>query len=249
MSDLEMPKTYTEAMAALQARLPAVKKARVAKVKTKSGDDYTYKYANLSAVSEQVLPLLADLGLSWVTMPRLNEAGTFVLYYRLRHVCGDGDEGEWPIQSAGTMQSVGSAITYARRYALCAVTGLAPEDDDDDAGRASQQDAEQAKSRGRTQRRATQPSDGQITPTQQKKIGELFTALNTVDRARRLAVAGKVAGRAVSSGGELTADEAKKLIDTLAPMVKAGEDGPLLLADLMREDAAQPSTPEAGEAP
>lgn len=248
MSAPETPKTYAEAMAALQARLPRVKKAKTAKVEMKGGGTYSYKYANLSNISEQVLPLLAELGLSWVTMPRLNEAGTFVLYYRMRHIHEDGDEGEWPIQSAGTMQSIGSAITYARRYALCAVTGLAPEDDDDDAARASQQESDQAKTRGRTQRRSNEPvEDGRITAAQQKKIGELFTALHTIDKARRLAVAGKVAGRPVSSGAELTTDEAKVLINTLAPMVKAGDDGPLMLADLMREDDAAPEQP-AGEA-
>jgi hypothetical protein len=237
VSTTETPKTYDEAIVALQARLPKVQKARTAKVEMKGGGTYTYKYANLSNISDQMLPLLAGLGLSWQTMPRLNAAGTFVLYYRLWHVSDSGVEGEWPITHSGTMQSVGSAITYARRYALCAVTGLAPEDDDDDAAKASQQEAEQAKGRGRTQRRSTQPTeDGRITAAQQKKLGELFTALGTTDKARRLAIAGRVVKKELTASTEMTEVEAKTLIDTLAPMVKAGEDGPLLLADLMRQD-------------
>jgi hypothetical protein len=236
------PTSYNEAVAALQAKLPKVSKARTAKVETTKGS-YTYKYANLSAISEQILPLLAELGLSWVTLPRLNAAGSFVLYYRLRHVSGDGDEGEFPITSSGTMQSVGSAITYARRYCLCSITGLAPEDDDDDAARAeTTQETQQQKARGRAQRRTAQPeqptSDGPalITTAQAKRMVDLFTALGTADKARRLAVAGKVTGRALTTSTEMTQVEAKALIDTLAPMVKAGEDGPLMLADLMRED-------------
>lgn len=237
------PKTYQEAIVALQARLPKVKKARVAKVETKSGPGYSYKYANLSNVSDKLLPLLAELGLSWQTLPRLNDAGTFVLFYRLWHTSGDGDEGEWPIVHSGTMQSVGSAITYARRYALQSVTGLAPEDDDDDAARAeSTQETQQQKGRARVQRRNGQPeqpaSDGPplITGPQQKRMVDLFTALGTADKARRLAIAGKVTGRALTTSTEMTQVEAKALIDALSPMVKAGEDGPLLLADLMRED-------------
>jgi ERF superfamily len=237
------PTTYNEALAALQAKLPKVNKARTAKVEMKGGGTYTYKYANLSAISEQVLPLLAELGLSWVTLPRLNAAGSFVLYYRLRHVSGGEDEGEFPITSSGTMQSVGSAITYARRYCLCSVTGLAPEDDDDDAARAeTTQETQQQKNRARVQRRTGQPgqpaSDGPslITVAQQKRMVDLFTTLGTADKARRLAIASKVVGRKLATSTEMTEAEAKTLIDALAPMAKAGDDGPLLLADLMRED-------------
>jgi hypothetical protein len=57
----------------------------------------------------------------------------FVLAYKLLHVSGESVAGEYPLPTGGTPQALGSAITYGRRYALCAVTGLAPEDDDDDA--------------------------------------------------------------------------------------------------------------------
>ena len=44
---------------------------------------------------------------------------------------GDAITGTWPLGS-GTQQQLGAAVTYARRYCLCAVTGIAPDEDDDD---------------------------------------------------------------------------------------------------------------------
>ena len=60
-----------------------------------------------------------------------------VLAYVLRHTSGGEDGGEYPLPSANTpAQQMGSAITYARRYCLLAVTGVAPEDEDDDGASA-----------------------------------------------------------------------------------------------------------------
>src|SRR5690606_31859835 len=78
-----------------------------------------------------VLPLLGKHGLSFSARPTLDEAGRFVLAYSLRHESGDSEDGAYPLPTTGTPQQVGSAITYARRYALCAVTGVAADEDDD----------------------------------------------------------------------------------------------------------------------
>ena len=132
--------TLAAALAAFQAELPPVGKAETAEVEgtTKSGKPFKYKYsyADLAAVSKVVLPLLGQHGLAWITKPTLREDGKFVLAYKLAHVSGDEEAGEYPL-SGGTAQEIGSAITYARRYALCSVTGVAPESDDDDGSAAN----------------------------------------------------------------------------------------------------------------
>lgn len=139
MSD--RPTTLAAALAQLQADLPDVGKGNTAEVQgtTKGGQPfkYKYKYADLADVSKAILPKLGPLGLSWITRPTITEAGKFVLAYELLHVSGDSRTGEYPLQ-LGTPQEMGSAITYARRYALCSVTGVAPESDDDDGAHASQ---------------------------------------------------------------------------------------------------------------
>jgi hypothetical protein len=125
--------SLAEALAAFQAKLPAVVKSETAKVKTKDGGSYSYSYAGLGQISSIVLPLLGSVGLSFSARPTLNAEGKFVLAYRLLHSSGDESAGEYPLPQSASAQEHGSAITYARRYALCSVVGVAPDEDDDGA--------------------------------------------------------------------------------------------------------------------
>lgn len=116
------PGSLAAALVQLQAALPRI-------VKDTPGQ--YGKYANLASIHALVLPLLAPLGLYWVCMPTLNADGQFVLAYCLSHVDqGSPLTGEYPL-GTGTAQQLGSAITYARRYTLCAVLGLVADEDDD----------------------------------------------------------------------------------------------------------------------
>ena len=125
----EPPGGLHAALAALQATLPRI------------GKDATGqygKYADLADVSAAVLPLLGRHGLSFACTPTLTEDGAFVLDYALRHVSGETLGGRYPLPDMKVgPQQLGSAITYARRYCLCAVTGAAPDSDDDDGQAAS----------------------------------------------------------------------------------------------------------------
>jgi hypothetical protein len=116
------------ALAKFQAELPPIAKGETADAGT-----YTYAYADLTAVSAAVLPLLGSHGLAFTAWPNLNADGKFGLAYHLVHESGERWDGFYPLPSAGSPQQIGSAITYARRYCLCAVTGAAPGGDDTDA--------------------------------------------------------------------------------------------------------------------
>lgn len=120
--------SLVSALAAFQAELP-----QVAKTSTAAAGKFTYDYADLADVSAAVLPVLGRNGLAWSAVPTLTENG-FALLFALRHEAGDAIEGVYPLPPA-TMapQQLGAAITYARRYALCAVTGVAPGGEDSDA--------------------------------------------------------------------------------------------------------------------
>ena len=85
-------------------------------------------------MSAALLPVMAALGLSFIARPTMIY-GQFMLAYELLHVSGDQITGDYPLPDPSRLgpQDLGKAITYARRYALCAVTGLAPGGDDDDA--------------------------------------------------------------------------------------------------------------------
>ena len=125
------PSALAGALAAFQAELPAISKSETANVVTAKGK-YSYTYASLGDISRVVLPMLGRHGLSWLTKPEFNSAGRFVLTYKLLHASGEVETGEYPL-TGNTPQEIGSSITYARRYTLCSVTGVAPDDDDDGA--------------------------------------------------------------------------------------------------------------------
>jgi hypothetical protein len=143
------------ALAQLQTHLPQIKKVSTGKIEgtTKAGKEfsYAYKYADLADISEALLPLLGEVGLSFIAKPTFVD-GRFVLAYSLLHESGEREDGEYPL-TGSTPQQIGSAITYGRRYCLCAVTGVAPEDDDD-AARAVGAQAEEGASELRDARDA-----------------------------------------------------------------------------------------------
>lgn len=122
-------KNLAEALAAFQAQLPAVAKGATGQVQGRRN----YRYADLADVSAVVMPRLAAHGLAFISKPSFNEHGKFVLSFSLLHVSGEREDGQFEL-GTGNMQQLGSAITYARRYALCAVTGVVPDEDDDGHG-------------------------------------------------------------------------------------------------------------------
>lgn len=134
-SDTTATPELNKALAAVQANLPPVAKGETAEVKNKDTGKkmYEYQYAGLDAVSEAILPLLGKNGLAFTAWPTLDDGGRFVLHYALVHESGEERTGVYPLPSQGNPQVVGGAITYARRYALCAATGIAPGGDDNDA--------------------------------------------------------------------------------------------------------------------
>lgn len=212
------------ALAELQTQLPAITKDLTAKVQSeRTGKSYSYTYADLAQVSREVLPILGKLGLSFTSRPTLREDGRFVLAYKLLHTSGESEAGEYPLPEKGTPQEIGGAISYARRYCLCAVTGVAPEDDDNDA-----QLAERAAKR---QERKQSVVKGGITSQHQVKMAQLFRKVGLTDRGEKLNYAIEVVKHPLGSATEMTADEADQVIAKLESW------------------AAQSEPPEGGETP
>lgn len=98
--------------------------------KDSSNPFFKSKYADLASVWDACRAQLSGNGLSVTQCPEESENGVAIETMLLH------SSGQW-IKSRYTMpvskidaQAVGSAITYARRYALAAIVGIAPEDDD-----------------------------------------------------------------------------------------------------------------------
>ena len=89
------------------------------------------KYADLASVWDACREPLAANGLSVVQMPCNDTPDSVALETILMHTSGQWISSVFSMPvSKHDAQAVGSAITYARRYALAAVVGIAPEDDD-----------------------------------------------------------------------------------------------------------------------
>jgi len=99
--------------------------------KTASNPYFKSKYAPLDAIVEATRPVLAKHGLAIQQQPLFME-GTAGVETTILHKSGHSTTTTLllPLKDQSP-QGVGSAITYARRYALAAVLGLATEDDDD----------------------------------------------------------------------------------------------------------------------
>jgi len=99
-------------------------------VKNKTNPHFKNKYADLQEILEKVKKPLASCGLALYQSVR----GENTLITKLVHISGESLEEIFTFKDASNMQGLGSAITYAKRYQICAMLGLAADDDDDAAG-------------------------------------------------------------------------------------------------------------------
>lgn len=99
-------------------------------VKDAENPHFRNDYASLASVLDAVREPLAKNGLSLLQSTRIVEHG-FILVTKLAHASGQWVESETPLMLVkNDMQGLGSAVTYARRYAAAAMCGVAQADDD-----------------------------------------------------------------------------------------------------------------------
>lgn len=93
------------------------------------------KYATLTSLWESARAALSANGLAFVQTTDINDAGELVLLSTLMHASGEWVGSVYPVRAKdNTPQALGSALTYARRYAFGALVGLTSDDDDDGNG-------------------------------------------------------------------------------------------------------------------
>lgn len=114
----------TEALIAVQSEMGTV-------TKENENPYFKSKYADLAAVHRLCMPILTKNGLCVSQVCAPSEKGVKIVTLLL-HKSGQylGSELEM-IPTKMDPQGIGSAITYARRYALMAIIGLVAEEDDD----------------------------------------------------------------------------------------------------------------------
>lgn len=124
-------------IAKLAASLCKAQAAMEGAKKDSTNPHFRNSYADLASVWDAVRKPLTENGLSIIQFPRTVGNGVEI-ETTLLHVSGEYmSDVLWVPCSKNDAQGLGSAITYGRRYALMAVTGIAPVDDDGNAAVAS----------------------------------------------------------------------------------------------------------------
>lgn len=139
-------------------------------IKGKVNPAFRTKYADLASVWDACREALTTNGLSVIQSPGEIADGRMAMTTMLLHSSGEWVRGSLTIPLGKVdAQAYGSATTYARRYALAAFVGVAPDDDDGNAATAAK------------------PPPGVITGTQLKEAKEAAQAPPTLSqRADRL---------------------------------------------------------------
>lgn len=173
MSDLNKSESIKELATALAAFNGEV--SRVAK--DRSNPFFKNNYATLDQIIDEVRPILHKNGLSIMQIPS-GDADNVTLKTLLMHVSGEWIESE-PVAMKPVKndpQSVGSAITYARRYSLAAFLSLNT-GEDDDGNAASQAKAPAANNKPVEQPPKASGTSNKVSEAQLKKLNAVISNL------------------------------------------------------------------------
>ena len=123
------------ALAKAQAELTNPEKSLTATIRSpipREGDR-TFRYAPLSSGLDIVRKVLGQHEIATVQTTAIdNEAGLIRLTTILAHASGEWMSSDWPVcpvSETAAPHRMGAALTYARRYALFTLVGIAGEDD------------------------------------------------------------------------------------------------------------------------
>lgn len=269
-----VPTSLIAALAAVQAELPDVNKSRTVEVENKAGEfQYSFDYADLFEISRKILPLLSKHGLAWMAKPTLGPDGKMALVYKLMHVSGQVEEGVYPLSHGGTAQQLGSAITFARRYCLCSVVGVAPKEDDDDGAAASRPVTAQRRARPQPNGDGGQPvqraraaapplpgeqgydrpaANGKATRPQVNKILAMFNKHGIEDRAERLNICSRLVRRPLGSANDMTNADVTTVVEAIEGVEQSGQPFRQWLVQLFQsteDEAAAFAEDDGGEEP
>ena len=91
---------------------------------------FNSRYATLGAIRDTIRKPLSDNGLCVTQTTAIGER-SIILNTVLLHTSGQWISSEFPLTFTGKPQEMGSALTYAKRYQLSAIVGIAADEDDD----------------------------------------------------------------------------------------------------------------------
>jgi ribosomal protein L44E len=242
------------ALAKAQAELTNPEKSLVATIRSPfpREADRTFRYAPLSSGLDIVRKSLGRHEIATIQSTEIDkEAGLLRLTTILAHSSGEWISSEWPvclIADIASAQRMGAALTYARRYALFTLVGIAGEDDLDapDLDAVPNPAAELPQSNGQaTATQRTTSGDGkfpghsrsflgeQLSASLRESLIEQMAAINSADEAAAWA------RRSLPAKNTLTAADARMVEQRFqAKLAEIGDAGDAGEAREESEEAA-----------
>lgn len=200
MAPAAKAKTLPEALAAFQAELPTVDL-------DSTNPHFKSKFASLANITKKVLPELSKHGFSY-SVGSFVDNGLLVVDAHLIHESGESRSFQFPITETQP-QKIGSAITYAKRYAIQALTGVVADEDDDGNAATQQPPAALAKAKDRAAAAPARPR--QTSSASQKKIVSDFIDTGKASRDQVNDLTNRVKTEKDLKGEELFAEVLKAL--------------------------------------
>jgi len=170
------------ALAKAQAELTNPEKSPVATIRASDSreTDQTFRYAALSTGLDIARKALGGHEIATVQTTAIDkEAGLIRLTTTLAHASGERLSSEWPvcaIAETAVPRRMGAALTYARRYALFTLVGIAGEDDLDSPDLGAGANAESDPKVGLDIQTSTKPSADQrpLAPSGASRRGQVI---------------------------------------------------------------------------
>ena len=140
-----LPKRETLELDKLLAALAKAQKSIKIAKKDSNNPFFKSAYADLVSVVKASRDALCDNGLS-ITQRIDKEEGRQMLFTRLGHASGQWIESIIPVNPPNAnIQTLGSYLTYLRRYAYAALVCVVASDEDDDAEKVAEHERKQEK--------------------------------------------------------------------------------------------------------
>jgi hypothetical protein len=248
------------ALAKAQTELSNPEKAMIGTVyNTRSDSPQSFRYASLSSGLDIIRKVLGGQQIAIAQTTDIDRAnGTVNLTTVLLHTSGEWISSDWPVcqlSETSAPRRMGAALTYARRYALFTMVGIAGEDDLDapdianessqrdkpaQAGLASSPSLERAAARSsqfRTTNSANLPAREKLGAEESAAIrAQLVQEIQTLPdddlQPRAIAI--------LKAKNRLSADDAKQVEEAFAARMALLDASPEALAT---EEASTPSNP------
>jgi ERF superfamily len=156
-------KLITAALIAAKAKFTPIHKNKI-------NPHFNFKYATLDEILEAIAPALLANNLLLI-QPTIAKDNLTVLKTILIHAeSGEQLESELTIPAIADPQKLGAAMTYYRRFSLCSLLAIAPDDDDDGTT---------AKATATVRTTSSLPSAGErATVNREVELRKLITDLN-----------------------------------------------------------------------